>query len=261
MNSQPAIKRSVALVIALAIISLVCLAIAIKADDSAKAGEKFADLTKEGESLFDGVHFKGWKFRAEDRAKVWSVAEVALDMLDNKRLSSQAPTTPNEAAMFRGDGHGTDIYYTEKSFGDCQVHVEFMIPANSNSGVYLMGEYEVQVLSNFGKPDEKLGPGDCGGIYHTHAPATNALKPYGQWNSYDILFRAPRFDAAGKKTENARFIEVLFNGKKIQENVEPKGPTGGELPGGEKPTGPLMLQGDHGICAFRNLRIKPLELK
>ena len=157
--------------------------------------------------------------------------------------------------MYRAAGHGTDVY-TEKSWGDCQVHAEFMIPDGSNSGVYLMGQYEVQIISTFGKPDDKLGPGDCGGVYHTHAPLTNALKPYGQWNTYDITFRAPRFDAAGKKIENARFIEVLFNGKKIHENVEPKGPTGGQLPGGEKPTGPLLLQGDHGICAFRNLRIK-----
>src|SRR5439155_23798484 len=149
--------------------------------------------------------------------------------------------------------HGSDIY-SEKTFGDCDVYVGFLIPRGSNSGVYLMGQYELPILDSTGTPDDKLRPGDCGGIYHTKAPLTNACKPPGEWQTYDIVFRAPRFDATGKKIENARFISVMFNGKKIHENVEVSEPTGGQLPGGEKATGPLMFQGNHGIGAFRNVR-------
>jgi hypothetical protein len=87
------------------------------------------------------------------------------------------------------------------------------------------------------------------------------MKPPGEWNTYDISFRAPRFDAQGKKTENAKFISVTLNGRKIHENVEVPEPTGGQLPGGERATGPLMFQGNHGIVAFRNVRVKPIEAK
>ncbi|HZL38547.1 MAG TPA: DUF1080 domain-containing protein [Tepidisphaeraceae bacterium] len=266
MNPQLATPRSIALVALLALASLSCLAIATRAADD-KTGVpgsrqgKPLDVEKRGDLLFNGIDYTGWKFRDPERSKVWSIAEAMLDPDDPKKLIPARSTEKQEGGnMLRGAGHGTDIY-TTRSFGDCQLHVEFMIPDGSNSGVYLMGQYEVQVLSNFGKPDSALGPGDCGGIYNTKAPTTNALKPYGQWNSYDITFRAPRFDTSGKKTENAKFIKVVFNGKLIHQNVQAPKPTGSELPGGEKPRGPVLLQGDHGICAFRNLRIEPLDLK
>jgi hypothetical protein len=211
-----------------------------------------------GKIMFNGKDLSGWKFVSPAAADSWSVAQsVAIDPSNDKKLSSVL----GDGILLRGDvEHGSDIY-TEKTFGDCEVHVEFMIPKGSNSGVYLMGQYEVQVFDSSGIPDEKLRPGDCGGIYHFKAPSTNAMTPPGEWQTYDIIFRAPRFDAAGKKTENAKFISVIFNGKKIHENVEAPGPTGGELPGGEKSTGPLMFQGNHGIVAFRNVRVKPVELK
>jgi hypothetical protein len=100
--------------------------------------------------------------------------------------------------------------------------------------------------------------GDCGDIYNTAAPRTNVCKAPGEWQTCDVVFRAPRFDASGKKTANARFVKVVFNGTVIHENVEVKGPTTASLGGAEKPEGPVMLQGDHGPVAFRNLRLKPL---
>jgi Domain of Unknown Function (DUF1080) len=130
-----------------------------------------------------------------------------------------------------------------------------MIPKGSNSGIYLMGEYEVQVLDSYGK--EKVGPGDMGGIYKTAAPKKNVCKKPGEWQKFIIEFQTPRFDSAGKKTANARFVKVTFNDEVIHENVEVKGPTGGELTGKEAPTGPLMFQGDHGPVAFRNLKVTP----
>ena len=141
--------------------------------------------------------------------------------------------------------------------GDLDLSLDVMVPKTSNSGIYLMGQYEVQVFDSFGKPKEKLGPVDMGGIYSTKAPSENASKAPGEWQTFDITFRAPRFDASGKKTENAKFIKVVLNGKTIHENVEAPKPTGSELPGGEKPQGPLMLQGDHKPIAYRNVWVKP----
>ena len=103
--------------------------------------------------------------------------------------------------------------------------------------------------------------GDVGGIYDTAAPKTNASKAPGEWQSFDIVFQAPRFDSAGKKTANARFLKVVLNGKVIQENAEVKGPTAASLGGAEKPEGPLMLQGDHGPVAFRNIKLKPMSAR
>ena len=119
-----------------------------------------------------------------------------------------------------------------------------------------MGRYEVQVLDSHGKPDERLGQGDVGAIYSAAKPAKNAAKPAGEWQTFHIVFQAPRFDDSGKKTQNAKFVSVKLNGQEVQKNVEVKGPTGGHLHNDEKPTGPLLFQGDHGIVAFRNVWIR-----
>jgi len=155
-----------------------------------------------------------------------------------------------------GDGRGVDLL-TAAPHGDCDLHVEFTVPRGSNSGVYLQGQYEVQILDSHGKADRDLQYGDCGGIYNTAPPRSNASRAPGEWQTFDISFRAPRCDAAGKKTANARFLKVVHNGTVIHENVEVKGPTTAALGGPEKPTGPLMLQGDHGPVAYRNLRLTP----
>jgi len=119
----------------------------------------------------------------------------------------------------------------KKTFGDCQVHVEFMIPDASNSGVYLMGEYEVQILLHLRQTRRQARPRRLRRRLPHPRPAHQ--RPFSLRAVEHLRHHpsAPRvFDASGKKTENARFIEVFFNGKKIHENVEPKGPTGGELP-------------------------------
>jgi hypothetical protein len=149
-------------------------------------------------------------------------------------------------------GHGRDIYSKEK-FGDCTIHVEVMVPKGSNSGIYLMGEYEIQILDSFGK--KNVGPGDMGGVYGTAAPKVNAAKAPGEWQQYVIEFQTPRFDADGKKTANAKLVKVTLNGQVIHENLEIKGVTGGALTGKESTAGPLMFQGDHGAVAYRNIKI------
>jgi hypothetical protein len=208
-------------------------------------------------ALFNGKNLEGWKLRNEKLDQTWKVVtKVELDKADAKKLVGTGTGGTRDAVLFRAPvEHGSDIL-TEKSFGDCELHLELMVAKGSNSGVYLMGQYEVQVFDSFGKPNDQISHADMGGIYSVQAPSTNASKAPGEWQTLDILFRAPRFDAAGKKTENAKFVSVTLNGKKIQENLEVKGPTGGELSDTEKPTGPLMLQGDHGVVAYRNITIK-----
>jgi hypothetical protein len=209
---------------------------------------------------FNGTDLTGWKLRNE-KNNHWVVGLATLDDTEPVQLAvrvlkpgedagAQRPQLVNN--LQKGE-HGTDIY-TEEKFGDCTVEVELMIPKGSNSGVYLMGEYEVQVLDSYGK--EKVGPGDMGGIYNTAAPTKNACKKPGEWQKFVIDFQAPRFED-DKKTANAKFLKVTLNGEVIHENVEAPKPTGSELSSKEAPTGPLMFQGDHGPVAFRNIKITP----
>ena len=129
-----------------------------------------------------------------------------------------------------------------------------MVPKGSNSGVYVMGEYEVQILDSFGK--KKVGPGDVGGLYGIAAPKVNAAKKPGEWQKFVIEYQAPRFEGR-QEGSNVKFVKVTLNGEVIHENVEAKGPTGGPLTGKEAATGPLMFQGDHGPVAFRNIKFTP----
>lgn len=147
-----------------------------------------------------------------------------------------------------------------------------MLPRGSNSGIYLQGRYEVQLLDSWGVQTPKYS--DIGGIYRNweterekiymgKAPLSNPAKAPGLWQKFKISFRAPRFDASGKKIENARFVYIDLNGVRIHDNVEVPLPTGGPIENNEKPLGPLMIQGDHGPVAIRNIRytvVKPVSV-
>lgn len=164
-------------------------------------------------------------------------------------------------------GANKDIY-TNGEYGDVDVSFDFMMAAGSNSGVYLQGRYEIQLLDSWGKQNPSAG--DCGGIYERwddkkpngskgyqgYAPRTNASKAPGLWQHMKISFQAPRFDAKGNKTENARIREIILNGTVIHENVELTGPTRGAMSEKEVAKGPIRIQGDHGPIAFRNFEIK-----
>ena len=220
-----------------------------------------ARAADEGTPVFNGKDLTGWKFKEKKGSEAWKVVgDVKLDPANPRQLVAAGEGSGEgkgpSGVLLRGPiDHGSDIY-TEKEFGDCELHLEFVVPQRSNSGVYLMGRYEVQVLDSFGKPDEKLGQGDVGAIYSAAKPSKNAAKKPGEWQTFHIVFQAPRFDENGKKTQNAKFLSVKLNGEEIQKNVEVKAPTGGQLYNDEKPTGPLLFQGDHGIVAFRNVRVK-----
>lgn len=211
-------------------------------------------------SLFNGRNLDGWGKKTDG----WVAAgAVSLDPNDAKKFVIAEGT----GVLVNGpSGKGANLI-SEKEWGDVEAHIEFCVPKGSNSGVYFQGRYEIQVLDSFGV--DKPKDSDNGGIYHRwkdnmgydgHAPRVNASKAPGQWQAFDVVFRAPRFDAAGKKTENGRFIRVVHNGQVIHENAEVTGPTRAAAFNDEKPAGPLMIQGDHGPVAFRNLRVKPVKL-
>lgn len=206
---------------------------------------------------FNGTDLSGWKFRDKNKS-TWVVGRCRMDEKDHSKLDvrvipPQADGGPGVREMIVPKP-GTDIF-TEAKFGDCVVEVEVMIPKGSNSGIYLMGEYEVQVLDSYGRT--KVGPGDMGGIYITAAPKVNACKKPGEWQKFVVEFQAPRFEN-GKKVANAKFLKVTLNGKVVHENVEAPKPTTACLTGKEAPTGPLMFQGDHGPVAYRNLMVTPI---
>jgi hypothetical protein len=218
------------------------------------------DPPAKGKSLFNGNDLTGWKFRGDAKRSKWQVAgDVSLVPDMPGRFTLLKRHFKDRGILVNGDdGQGVDLI-SEFKHGDCQLHIEFTVTKGSNSGVYFQGQYEVQILDSFGKADKDLAYGDCGGIYNTAKPRTNASKAPGQWQTFDVTFEAPRFDDKGKKTANARFVKVIHNGKVIHENVEVKGPTTASLGGPERPLGPLMLQGDHGPVAFRNIRLEPLK--
>lgn len=156
---------------------------------------------------------------------------------------------------------GSGDLISEETFGDAVLHLEFRIPkiaegltgqARGNSGVYIHGRYEVQILDSYGL---ESGEGDCGGIYGAAAPMTNACSPPEVWQSYDINFTAARFDEAGVKVANAR-ISVWHNGILIHDDQEVSAPTPGGLGTDEVAEGPLLLQ-DHGDAVrYRNIWIR-----
>jgi hypothetical protein len=204
-----------------------------------------------------------WKAQGGPQAKAhWKLAKDAkLDPNDPKKLLAVDAGGPGGEAMVLSEPtHGADIVSTQE-FGDGEYHCEFMVAKGSNSGFYVMGRYEVQIFDSYGKPKERLGPVDTGGIYSTRAPGENAAKPAGESQSFDVVFKAPRFDANGTKTSNALFLSVKLNGRTIHENVEAPKPTGSEIDSKEVAKGPLMLQGDHGPVAFRNVWVKPVALR
>lgn len=215
-------------------------------------------------TLFGGKDTSDWDKPSDD----WIIAAaVELDAKNPRMLTAK----PGEGIIVTGSkGHARDLISKQK-FSDVEVHVEFLIPKGSNSGVKLMGLYEIQIVDSAGKKD--LTGDSCGGIYpraedqpkYHHIdkgfpPKVNAAKPAGEWQTFAIVFKAPRFDADGKKTANARFVKVVHNDQLVHENVEVAYPTGSAWRlKKEVASGPLLLQGDHGPVAFRNVKVRPLN--
>ncbi len=198
----------------------------------------------------------------------WTVVKSAAGDPDEKKWASLEPGT---GVLVNGEAGKAGNLVTRFEHGDLEADIEFMIPKGSNSGIYFQGCYELQILDSFGKADDAISVHDCGAIYERWdesrdpkgyegtVPSTNASRAPGEWQRFHVVFRAPRFDAAGNKTENARFVKVEHNGRLIHENVEVTGPTrGGNAK--EAAKGPLRIQGDHGPVAFRKFELKSLDL-
>jgi hypothetical protein len=196
----------------------------------------------------------------------WSVgAEAALDADNGRRLRGSSGAG---VLISRGDSN----LLSRDEFQDVELKLDFLIPRGSNSGVKLNGLYEIQIRDSHAA--EKPTADDCGGVYPRASlgppyryldegvpPRVNAAKPAGEWQTLEIAFVSPQYDAGGKKTANACFLRVVLNGETIHEDVDLKWPTGAawnQSP--EVPRGPLLLQGDHGPVAFRNISVRPLAL-
>ena len=203
---------------------------------------------------FDGKGFTGWTFKDPKKSQ-WTTGIAKIDAGTPAEFAPPAPVGPGTPLELVNRKSGCDIF-TEQKFGDCVIELEFMVPKGSNSGVYVMGEYEVQILDSFGKADDKLTQGDLGALYSAAAPKKNFAKKPGEWQSFAIDFTAPTFDG-DKKTANAKFVKVTLNGQVLHENVEMKQQTPGGLTGKEAATGPLMFQGDHGPVTFREIKVTP----
>ena len=175
--------------------------------------------------LFNGKDLAGWKLRNPQGHNSWSVLPGGV--LKN---------TVGEGV------HGTDLV-TEKKFWNFTIRYEFMVPDGQNSGFYLRGRHEIQILGDY--KGGKTSKGSNGALYAFKEPDVFASKPGGEWQTAEATI-------IGNK------ITVILNGKKIHDNVECNKATGGEIDNKVKEPGPIFLQGDHGTISFRNLRIKEL---
>jgi hypothetical protein len=207
----------------------------------------------EAQMPFNGKNLDGWKLKGNNKEKSkWTVGKAKMDPESPRNLVVM-DSKQGEGELVNAQGGGVDVY-TEQKWGDATIELELMVPQRSNSGVYVMGEYEVQVLDSYGK--ERVNAGDIGGLYNAAAPKKNAAKKPGEWQKFVIEFQAPKYEG-DKKVTNAKFVKVMLNGEVIHENVEMKGVTPTGVTGKEAPTGPLMFQGDHGPVAFRNIKVTP----
>lgn len=185
----------------------------------------------------------------------------AMVLFDGKDTSGWNNPWPVEKGAMTTKGGNT---ISKKEFGDALLHVEFRTPympdkkgqARGNSGVYLQGRYEIQVLDSYGIADP--GQGDCGAVYNQSAPLVNACKPPREWQTYDIVFRAERLNADGSVKSPPR-VTIFQNGTLIQNNVEISGPTAHGPNTNNVTVGPLLLQ-DHGnAVSYRNIWVLPLK--
>lgn len=175
--------------------------------------------------MFNGKDTTGWHLRKPDGHNSWTVENGVLKNTVN----------PGE--------HGTDLV-TDKKFKNFTVKYEYIVPDKSNSGFYLRGRYEIQVLGDFEKGEtSKTGNG---ALYNFKAPGTFVSKPGNEWQTVEATI-------VGNK------ITVIQNGVKTHDNVECPKATGGELDQKLDEPGPILLQGDHGSVSFRNLEIKELK--
>ena len=227
--------------------------------------------------LLSGLCFNVYSAKSQDQ-----FTNVSLNNLDAFRepgnnwvIASDAVadyTKQHDIKVVKGEGVVVNNFsrnkqmhlYTKEELGDIELELDFMMAKNSNAGVYLQGRYEIQLLDSWMRLDPTCS--DAGGVYlrwtpergqfEGTPPVMNVSRAPGLWQHLSIKFRAPRFNDKGEKIENARFISVYYNGILVQQEVEVTGPTGSAMFADEKAKGPLVLQGDHGPVAFKNIKYR-----
>jgi len=198
----------------------------------------------------------------------------AVVLFDGKDLSAWASMDGSPTRWIARDGYmecvqGSGYVRTLECFGDCQLHVEYASPVpasgdgqgRGNSGVYLMGLYEVQILDSY--ENKTYFDGQCGAVYKQRPPLVNACRKPGEWQTYDIIFKAPRFDEKGKLVQPA-YVTVLQNGVLIQNHFEIVGRSAYRRPPTYAPHEaklPLTLQFHGSPVRFRNIWVRPLETR
>jgi hypothetical protein len=194
----------------------------------------------------------------------------AIVLFDGKDLSKWQDANGEPAKWKVEDGvatvNGTGTISTKEEFGDCQLHIEWASPAEvkgegqgrGNSGIYFQGRYEIQVLDSY--QNKTYFHGQAGSVYKQHVPLVNASRKPGEWQTYDIIFHAPRFAEDGRVTKPGTFT-VLHNGVLVQDHVEILGETShmGEPQYKKHPLKQAMKLQDHGNpVRYRNIWIRPL---
>jgi hypothetical protein len=169
--------------------------------------------------LFNGKNLDGWKALSDPNNFKWKVVD----------------------GIMHCDGHGSSNIVSERTFDDFKLHVEFKVPKDGNSGVYLRGRYEIQVADSAGQtPDVH----SCAALYSRVAPSEDAAKPADEWQTYDI-------------TLIDHYVTVVWNGKTVIDNQEIEGITGGAIDSHEGEAGPIYLQGDHTAIDYRKITLTP----
>jgi len=196
----------------------------------------------------------------------------ALVLFDGKDLSQWVDKrTGGPVAWTVADGVATSAkgdIVTTNQFGDLQLHLEFREPTppmgdgqgRGNSGVFLMGQYEIQVLDCY--HNKTYADGATAGIYGQHPALVNACRPPGEWQTYDIIFNVPHFDADGKLVSPG-YVTVFHNGVVAQNHQAIRGATNWKSPGKytpHGPTGPLALQYHNNSVSFRNIWVRPVPV-
>ena len=192
--------------------------------------------------LFDGTDLSKWVGK-EGENPAWKVEDGVMTVVK-----------------------GAGAIKTKEGFGSVQLHIEWRTPSviegegqgRGNSGIFLMDKYEVQVLDSYN--NRTYSNGQAGSIYKQHIPLVNATRPPGEWQTYDIIFKAPKFDADGKLLKPA-YVTVIHNGILIQDHVELLGPTeyiGQPEYAAHEDKLPLQLQDHSNPVSYRNIWIRPL---
>lgn len=200
-------------------------------------GETAGSPPSDATILFDGIDTSAWK-----DVESWKVKDGAM-IVGNKSIE------------------------TKLKFGDCQLHIEWSSPTppdgtgqhRGNSGIFMMGKYEIQVLDSY--QSDTYHDGQAGAIYKQTPPAVNAMRPPGEWNVYDIFWTAPRFDEAGK-LESPAYITAVHNGVLILNHFELQGDTPFDRPpeyNAHGETGPISLQDHNHPVRFRNIWVRDFK--